>query len=147
MRFAVYARYRRAKPRGANQRWQRKRACPEWGATDYLFGQHDECGKKDATQSDYTISNVQKLLFGLRTSAINEVSTGSLKAYPNPAKEILNLDGISKMDNLRLYNLTGSELSVSYSLVNKGLQISTGNLPQGIYLLQVNSQTIKFQKR
>ncbi|MDR3704704.1 MAG: T9SS type A sorting domain-containing protein [Paludibacteraceae bacterium] len=103
--------------------------------------------KKDATQSDYTISNVQKLLFGLRTSAINEVSTGSLKAYPNPAKEVLNVDGISKVDNLHLYNLTGSELSVSYGLVNNGLQISTGDLSQGLYLLQVNNQTIKFQKR
>ena len=105
--------------------------------------------KKDDTQSDYyTISNVQKLLFGLRsTSVINEVSTSSLKAYPNPAKEVLNVDGISKVNNLHLYNLTGSELSVPYSLVNNGLQISTDNLPQGLYLLQVNNQVIKFQKR
>jgi len=107
--------------------------------------------KKDATQSDYTISNVQKLLFGLRSETAtlvkNEESSSSLKAYPNPAKEILNVDGISKVDNLHLYNLTGSELSVSHSLVNNGLQISTGNLPQGVYLLQVNNQVIKFQKR
>ncbi|MDR3704661.1 MAG: T9SS type A sorting domain-containing protein [Paludibacteraceae bacterium] len=103
--------------------------------------------KKDATQSDYTISNVQKLLFGLRTSAINEVTTSSLKAYPNPAKEVLNVDGISKVDNLCLYNLTGSELSVNYSLVNNGLQISTGSLPKGLYILKVNNQIIKFNKQ
>jgi hypothetical protein len=103
---------------------------------------------KDATHTDYTISNVQKLQFGLRsTSAINEESTTSLKAYPNPAKEVLHVEGISKVENLHLYNLTGSELSVSYSKEDNGLQLSIGNLPQGIYLLQINNQTIKFQKR
>lgn len=102
----------------------------------------------DASSENYTISEVQKLLFqNVDITNVNEVSTSNLKAYPNPAKNVLNVDGISKVDNLRLYNLTGSELSVSYGLVNNGLQISTGNLPQGIYLLQVNNQTIKFQKR
>lgn len=105
--------------------------------------------KTDATETDFTISSVQKLLFSSSsTSAIKkEASNAALKAYPNPAKSVFNIDGISKIDNISLYNLTGNELTVSYSLVNNGMQINTANLAQGLYLLRVNNQTIKFQKR
>ncbi|MDR3705823.1 MAG: T9SS type A sorting domain-containing protein [Paludibacteraceae bacterium] len=104
--------------------------------------------KTDATETDFTINSVQKLLFSSSsTSAIKEASNTALKAYPNPAKGIFNIDGISKIDNISLYNLAGNELIVSYSLVNNGVQINTANLAQGLYLLRINNQTIKFQKQ
>ena len=104
--------------------------------------------KKDATQSNYTISNVQKLLFALRSATkVEETSKSVLKAYPNPTTEILFVEGISKVESLRLFNLTGLELSVSHTQLIDGLQLNTRALPQGFYLLQVNNQTIKFQKR
>lgn len=104
--------------------------------------------KKDATQSNYTISNVQKLLFALRSATkIEETSMSILKAYPNPTTDILFVEGIDKVESLRLFNLTGIELSVSYVQLVNGMQLNVSSLPQGFYLLKVNNQTIKFQKQ
>ena len=106
--------------------------------------------KKDATQSNYAISDVQKMLFALRISTTTkqeEISKCNLKAYPNPTNDILFVEGISKVESLRLYNLAGIELSVSHTQLTDGLQLNVSALPQGLYLLQVNDQTIKFQKQ
>jgi hypothetical protein len=105
--------------------------------------------KKDATQRDYTLNNVQKLLFALRSTSteISEVSVNNLTAYPNPSTNLLFVEGVSSEDNVHLYDLKGNELKIPRVLVNNILQINTSTLPQGLYLLQVNNQTIKFQKQ
>lgn len=105
--------------------------------------------KKDATQNSYAISNVQKLLFGLRnaTTDLAKVETPNVKAYPNPTSDILFVEGVSKVESLRLFNLAGIELSVSTTLLSERLQLNISGLPQGFYLLQINNQTIKIQKQ
>ena len=105
--------------------------------------------KKDVTQSNYTLSTVQKILFGLRstTTDITKVEAPSVKAYPNPTTNILFVEGVSNIESLRLFSLAGIELSVSHTQLAEGLQLNVSALPQGFYLLQVNNQTIKFQKQ
>jgi hypothetical protein len=51
------------------------------------------------------------------------------------------------VENIHLYNLTGTELVVSYTLLADGLQINVSGFPQGLYLLEVNNQIVKIQKR
>lgn len=105
--------------------------------------------KKDATQSDYSLASVQKILFGLRNDPTAIVTTEKprVRAYPNPATDILFVDGIDRAENVHLYSLTGIELAVKSTLLYNSLQLYVSALPQGFYLLQVNNQTIKFQKR
>ena len=106
--------------------------------------------KKDGTQSSFTTANVQKLLFGLRTvSAISEITTSSsnITVYPNPAVDVLFVKGLTSSSRVAVYNLTGVAQSVSSTQLADGLQLNVSALPQGFYLLQVNNQTIKFQKR
>jgi len=103
--------------------------------------------KTDATQADFTLSNVQNLQFGSSTTAIKEASNAGLKGYPNPVKDAFNVAGISKVENIALYNISGNELPLSYSQKTNGIQINTASLPQGLYLLRVNNQTIKIQKQ
>jgi hypothetical protein len=101
-----------------------------------------------STGSTYAIIDVQKLLFGIQTAtSVAGANVTALKAYPNPAKDVLNVEGVSKVENIALYNIAGTELAVSYTYVNNGLQINTSGLAQGIYLLRVNNQTLKVQKQ
>jgi len=101
----------------------------------------------DATKTDYTISTVQNLQFGNSTTAIKEASTAGLKGYPNPAKDVFNVEGINKVESIALYNIAGNELPLSYRQETNGLQIKTTNLPKGLYLLRVNNQTLRIQKQ
>lgn len=106
--------------------------------------------KKDATQSDYILGDVKKLLFALRIiNSTNNVKVpeSNLKAYPNPSTNILFVEGINSEKNIRMFNLLGNEFNVSYILVGNILQVNTSRLPQGLYLLQINNQIIKFQKQ
>jgi hypothetical protein len=106
--------------------------------------------KKDGTQSSFTTANVQKLLFGLRSAtAISETSTVSnnLRVYPNPAVDVLFVKGVSSNKGLKVYNITGVAQAVPSTLIADGLQLNVGALPQGVYLIQVNNKTIKFQKQ
>jgi len=106
--------------------------------------------KKDATQNDYEYSNVEKLFFALRSASTTDIASiedPTVKVYPNPTTDILFVEGIKSVENLRLYTLTGNQLTVSYTLLNNGLQLNVSALPQGFYLLQVNNQTIKIQKQ
>lgn len=106
--------------------------------------------KKDATQTNYTINTVQKLLFDLRSAtAIKETTSilNNVKAYPNPTTDIIFVEGIKTVENLRLYTLAGNQLTVSHSLLNNVLQLNVSALPKGFYILQVNNQTIKIQKQ
>ena len=106
--------------------------------------------KKDGTQSSFTTANVQNFLFGLRTvSAISETSSVSneLTVYPNPAVDVLFVKGLSSNKGLIVYNLIGVAQAVPSTLLADGLQLNVSALPQGVYLIQVNNKTIKFQKQ
>jgi hypothetical protein len=106
--------------------------------------------KKDATQTDYTTANVQKLLFGLRSTtdlAPAPLSESSLSVYPNPATNLLFVKGVKAASSVVVYNISGVAQTVSSNYLNDGLQLNVSALPQGLYILQVNNQTVKFQKQ
>jgi hypothetical protein len=79
-------------------------------------------------------------------TAINEstATSSSLKAYPNPAQNIVNIDfSLQKPDRIQisLFNDVGQEVKVFYSdVANEGLnqfEISTENLANGLYHIQL----------
>lgn len=106
--------------------------------------------KTDATQSDYTISEVQKLWFAMvNTTAISEVTSASsnLAVYPNPTADVLFIKGAAASSQAKVYNLSGIALSVPSTHLADGLQLNVSALPQGVYLIQIDGEIIKFQKR
>ncbi len=64
------------------------------------------------------------------------VATNSLKIYPNPVKEILNIETEAKQFTVEIYNVLGK-------LVTKKVntkQISVVDLPAGIYMLKFKTE-------
>lgn len=75
----------------------------------------------------------------LATSDI--IKDNSFGIYPNPVKTTLNIKGISKIDSAEIFDMNGRKV-----LTSKNANINVENLPNGVYLLKVNHQVIKFIK-
>ena len=111
---------------------------------------------------DYTVSisnnmgcNLEKTYTVDYETVIISVKGLSLKVYPNPVYEILNIDyNIVNIENaiIKIYDITGNTVSKTEINNSKGvLKINTSNFAEGMYFLQVEnneiSKTIKFIKQ
>ena len=100
----------------------------------------DKEGGELATDS---IANIKKIQFATKgTNAdVNDTLVNTILVYPNPTQDMLMIQG-AESQTLRVYNLQGSLV-----LIERGNQISVGNLPDGTYLLQIGTQVVRFIKR
>ena len=74
-----------------------------------------------------------------KKNAIENVSeTNSLKVFPNPASEQLNVTCGEEMQSLALFNPTGQRVRQMESCVTEA-QIPLSGLPSGLYLLKVET--------
>ena len=88
------------------------------------------------------IANVKKIYFAPPTNTdVNDTLVNTILVYPNPTQDVLMILG-AESQTLRVYNLQGSLL-----LTQWGNQRSVGNLPDGIYLLQIGTQVVRFIKK
>lgn len=70
--------------------------------------------------------------------------------YPNPVKNelIVRLPETKKCDNLAVYSLFGSKLmEMNLSGKENELKLDCSNLPPGIYILQINSESQRFRTK
>ena len=94
-----------------------------------------------------SLSDIDKITFGDNGSvtAIPEEAEASLHVYPNPTHEMLFVDGVNAGMTVRLFSLDGRLLETVAS-DGQQMQIQVGTLPHGIYLLQINTDIIRFIK-
>ena len=86
-------------------------------------------------------------------TSIIERESPSLKCFPNPAQDILNISISGKIainSILYIYNTLGEEM-ISKIISESDMTINTGELPEGIYILWVDAKdhiiTHKFVKQ
>ena len=70
----------------------------------------------------------------------------SIFIFPNPVKEKLTVNGVKKDATINVYDLAGGLLQ-SIPAQENSTEINVSSLQQGIYLLRVGEQTIKFVKQ
>jgi hypothetical protein len=68
-------------------------------------------------------------------------SSETINIYPNPAREILNIDGIADGQEVSILGIDGTHISSSKILNGN---ISTKSLQPGMYILDLGSQKLKF---
>ncbi len=66
-----------------------------------------------------------------------------LSIYPNPAKDILNIEGIHEGSTVKIYDLSGKKVLEAYS-EGINVKIDISRLNKGVYI--VNSKNIPAQK-
>lgn len=91
------------------------------------------------------VADVRTLLFGewqeVPTS-VDATQQALVYAYPNPVVNTLYVQGVNDDAQLCVFNLSGVPV-----LETTGTEINVASLAQGMYLLQINQQLVKFIKK
>lgn len=66
-------------------------------------------------------------------------NSNSLKFYPNPTVEFLNIDGLNSQSQICIFNLLGQQI-ISLNVNQSNVRISTKTWTPGIYIIQIKSQ-------
>lgn len=73
-------------------------------------------------------------------TSLKESFENKFKVYPNPTKDVINIDG-EKFDELEVHNLLGKKI---ISKTTETKEINLSNLPKGVYLLSVIQNNEKY---
>lgn len=87
------------------------------------------------------VANIRKITFLHSSTAVESAQTTDILIYPNPAHDILIINGI-KEQSLRIYDLQGKIVLREY-----GTEVHVSHLATGTYLLQIGTQVVRFIKQ
>ncbi len=80
------------------------------------------------------------------STGIDDNSFAHLLLYPNPANDVIRIDGLEGEHEIAIYNTVGA--LVKSAIVSGDSEIGIGELPEGLYLIRIdNSHTMRFVKR
>jgi murein DD-endopeptidase MepM/ murein hydrolase activator NlpD len=82
----------------------------------------------------FTYSNIEK---------VNIAKINTVRVFPNPATNIVTLQGVSKYSRVRISSLQGSEL-LSKNFEGDELKLNISHLPAGVYLLQLGKDAFDY---
>ncbi|MBL0260271.1 MAG: Omp28-related outer membrane protein [Saprospiraceae bacterium] len=74
-------------------------------------------------------------------SSTNDIQASDIQVYPNPVKDVLNLDlgqSTTASVNVVITNMFGREIKSNFERQNNTLIIPVGDLPRGIYFARIN---------
>ena len=79
------------------------------------------------------------------STGIDESNMETLSLYPNPANDIIRIEGLEGKHEIQIYNTFGTKV-VTTTLLG-GSEINISDLPEGYYLIRIdNRHTMKFIK-
>jgi hypothetical protein len=85
------------------------------------------------------------LVINNNTLSINDLTLRTVKVFPNPSSDFIEITGLTAIEDYRIYNTLGQEVKKGIVLENKKIDIQS--LTNGIYFLKFkNGNTIKFIK-
>lgn len=129
-------------PATALQGSTRMRVKKMYGTTDLT----DPCEGSDYGQAEDYMVNVTNLL-----SVNDEVKRNqTFKAYPNPVKDILNIDSQTKVESVEMYDLSGKRV-LNTEINSLKFNVNLSELSTGIYILKAQTEdgpkTVKIIKK
>ena len=111
-----------------------------------LFQESEQGSTMTLSHKDGSLSTgFTNLLFAMQEdvpTAIDPSGSCKVYAYPNPVVNTLYVQGVNDDAQLRVFNLSGVPV-----LETTGTEINVASLAQGMYLLQINQQLVKFIKK
>lgn len=83
------------------------------------------------------------------TASVKDLSQFGFTVYPNPVKDVLNLNAQTPIEKIEIFNLLGQQV-LSTNLNKTSAQINVSNLTDGVYLMKTHingvTGTYKFVK-
>lgn len=107
----------------------------------------------------YSSDNVQNMTFvtngvnkkasyrvGVGVSGVNSIEKkSSIKVYPNPADDIIVVKGAKENSIVTVYSTLG--MMMTRTEIGESSVIDVSDYPTGIYIMNVDGETIKFVKK
>ena len=88
------------------------------------------------------VANIRKITFATGIQdAVEDVKTNQLLVYPNPTQDILLISGIESQQ-LRVYDVQGKLVHQE-----QGTEVHVSHLSNGVYILQIGTQVMRFIKQ
>jgi Secretion system C-terminal sorting domain len=92
---------------------------------------------------------IDNVYFSKTALGVNDFEISKINMYPNPAKNELNIDSASDIENVSIFNLLGQEV-ISKSINNKSVSLNISDLQSGVYIVKTSienkTSTSKFIK-
>ncbi len=77
---------------------------------------------------------------------VDEISESGIKVYPNPVKDILNVETGSNIQMIQIFNVAG-QLVINKQLDSKTASVNTSSLKAGIYMLKVTTENATIERK
>lgn len=77
---------------------------------------------------------------------VEDPSQNGIKVYPNPVKDVLNIESIAGIQSVQIFNMTG-QLVVNEQTDSKTVTINTSSLKSGMYFLKVKTENGSIEKK
>lgn len=91
--------------------------------------------------------NTYQTIFGVNTTlGVEDLQTNDFLVYPNPAKNILNIESNSKIDTVELFDLLGRKV-LKISPSSEKTELNLENLNTGIFVAVITSEGRKTVKK
>ena len=88
------------------------------------------------------ISDVVRIVFVKGPTGVQPLARSAVRIYPNPASNYIQIEGLEDTVSYRVYDLSGKCL-----ISGHGSSVPVHGLDEGSYILQVNTQLVKFIKK
>jgi uncharacterized surface anchored protein len=86
----------------------------------------------------YTFEN------GVSTIGINEATVQSIKVFPNPTTNFIQIENVLPQTNIQLYDIQGKEV-INKLATSSSIKINMQHLPSGSYILRIGSHQEKIE--
>ncbi|MBD81499.1 MAG: hypothetical protein CL840_21450 [Crocinitomicaceae bacterium] len=115
------------------------------GGTDNSNKDIDELIFTTTNSADYLALDAFTWDVSKTSSTYDVKASGTLKFFPNPTKEFIQVSGLTAIENYKIYNILGTEMD--NGMVSDNEKIEVKNLPNGVYFLKFeNGNTLRFIK-
>jgi hypothetical protein len=114
------------------------------GAVTFYFGANAVNGNNATNGDNAVLTDVTfQEAVGDEPDGIFEMAFEKLSVFPNPAKDVINIEGISKRTAIEIYALNGTKVSETISDNGK---VDITNLPSGLFIVKSGNKIARILK-
>ena len=110
---------------------------------NYVFQNWTENGIVISEEPSYTftVTGVRNLVAHLYfLDGVDEQTSVAISLYPNPVNDKLTIKATEAIEQLEVFSITGAKV-LGMTSSDETLEISTANLPSGVYVIRMTTQS------